>query len=162
MILAPASAMRSISLFTSSHAEKPRSPSIASLSKPWTWANSLSEAEKARLGSPKWSANFLKPTHPNPLTRASASQGACSFSSKEGKEYPSFEAITGSAISIYPVPQNAPDVSAGMNPVPTPLRENYTLSIQPGWNGVNVLNFPEGQRHKATEVSPWYGVYRFS
>jgi len=39
--------------------------------------------------------------------------------------------------TIYPVPQNAPRVSAGMN----------------------VLNFPEGQRPKATDVSPWYGVY---
>ena len=38
---------------------------------------------------------------------------------------------------IYPVPQNAPHVSAGMN----------------------VPNFPEGQRPKATDVSPWYGVY---
>src|SRR3990167_9458507 len=48
-----------------------------------------------------------------------------------------------------------------MNPVPTPLRENYTLSIQPGWNGVNVLELPKGQRPKATDVSPWYGVYVF-
>ena len=58
-----------------------------------------------------------------------------------------------------------------MNPVPTPLRENYTLSIQPGWNGVNVLNFPEGQRPnpvphspkvsstKPPEATTWYGVY---
>ncbi len=38
---------------------------------------------------------------------------------------------------IYPVPQKAPHVSAGMN----------------------VMNFPEGQRPKATNVSPWYGVY---
>jgi len=38
---------------------------------------------------------------------------------------------------IYPVPQNAPYVSAGMN----------------------VPNIPEGQRPKATDVSPWYGVY---
>src|SRR3972149_5898830 len=40
-------------------------------------------------------------------------------------------------LEIYPVPQNAPDVSAGMN----------------------VLDFPEGQCPKATDVSPWYGVY---
>ena len=64
-----------------------------------------------------------------------------------------------SRFAIYPVPQNAPHVSAGMNPVPTPLRENYTLSNQPGWNGVNVLELPKGQRPKATDVSPWYGVY---
>ncbi|MBI2087475.1 MAG: DNA polymerase III subunit alpha [Deltaproteobacteria bacterium] len=38
---------------------------------------------------------------------------------------------------VYPVPQNAPHVSAGMN----------------------VPNYPEGQRPKATDVSPWYGVY---
>ena len=49
-----------------------------------------------------------------------------------------------------------------MNPVPTPLRENYTLSIQPGWNGVNVLELPKGQRPKATDVSPWYGIYYVS
>jgi hypothetical protein len=40
--------------------------------------------------------------------------------------------------SLYPVPQKAPHVSAGMN----------------------VPNFPEGQRPKATDVSTWYGVYR--
>ena len=38
---------------------------------------------------------------------------------------------------VYPVPQNAPHVSAGMN----------------------VLELPKGQRPKATDVSPWYGVY---
>jgi hypothetical protein len=38
---------------------------------------------------------------------------------------------------VYPVPQNAPYVSAAMN----------------------VPNHPEGQRPKATDVSPWYGVY---
>jgi hypothetical protein len=38
---------------------------------------------------------------------------------------------------IYPVPQNAPCVSAGMN----------------------VQNSPRGQCPKATDVSPWYGVY---
>ncbi len=38
---------------------------------------------------------------------------------------------------VYPVPQNAPHVSAGMN----------------------VVKFPEGQRPKATDVSTWYGVY---
>ena len=41
-------------------------------------------------------------------------------------------------VFLYPVPQNAPHVSAGMN----------------------VLNFPEGQRPKTTETSPWYRVYR--
>ena len=40
---------------------------------------------------------------------------------------------------LYPVPQKAPHVSAGMN----------------------VLNLPEGKRSKATDVSPWYGVYTF-
>lgn len=38
---------------------------------------------------------------------------------------------------VYPVPQNAPYVSAGMN----------------------VLDFSEGQRPKATDISSWYGVY---
>ncbi len=38
---------------------------------------------------------------------------------------------------LYPVPQNAPHVSAGMN----------------------VVKIPEGQRPKAMDVSPWYGVY---
>ena len=40
-----------------------------------------------------------------------------------------------------------------MNPVrsqPKPRTQSY---------GVNVLNFPEGKRPKATGVSPWYGVY---
>ena len=37
---------------------------------------------------------------------------------------------------VYPVPQNAPHVSAGMN----------------------VLNLPEGQSPKATDVSPWLTV----
>jgi hypothetical protein len=40
---------------------------------------------------------------------------------------------------IYPVPQNAPCVSAG----------------------INVLNTLQGKRPKATDVSPWYGVYGF-
>ncbi len=40
-------------------------------------------------------------------------------------------------IFIYPVPQNAPCVSAGMN----------------------ILNSPRGECPKATDVSPWYGVY---
>ncbi len=39
--------------------------------------------------------------------------------------------------TLYPVPQNAPHVSAGMN----------------------VVRCPEGQRPKATDVSTWYGVY---
>ena len=39
--------------------------------------------------------------------------------------------------TIYPVPQNAPDVSAGRN----------------------VPGFPEGTCPKATDVSLWYGVY---
>jgi len=42
-----------------------------------------------------------------------------------------------SGFTVYPEPQNAPDVSPGMN----------------------VPNFPEGKRPKATDVSPWYGVY---
>ncbi len=41
------------------------------------------------------------------------------------------------ASRIYPVPQNAPHVGAG----------------------INVPNFPEGQRPKARDVSPWDGVY---
>ncbi len=40
-------------------------------------------------------------------------------------------------VSLYPVPQNAPHVSVGMN----------------------VLDFPEGPGPKAPDVSPWYGVY---
>lgn len=68
---------------------------------------------------------------------------------------------------VYPVPQNAPYVNAGMNPVPTPPSENGAFSIQKGWNGVNVLNVPEGRGPKATDpsaraqagVSPRYGVY---
>lgn len=40
--------------------------------------------------------------------------------------------------TVYPVPQNAPHASAGMN----------------------VPNFPQGQRPKATDVSRWYGVYK--
>ncbi len=39
---------------------------------------------------------------------------------------------------LHPEPQNASDVSPGMN----------------------VPNFPEGKRPKATDVSPWYGVYQ--
>ncbi len=45
--------------------------------------------------------------------------------------------ISDSVSSVSPVPPNAPDVSPGMN----------------------VSNFPEGKCTKATEVSPWYGVY---
>jgi len=54
--------------------------------------------------------------------------------------------ISGVCGLIYPVPpveslqverQNAPHVSAG----------------------INVVKFPGGQRLKATELSPWYGVY---
>jgi dTDP-4-amino-4,6-dideoxygalactose transaminase len=59
---------------------------------------------------------------------------------------------------IYPVPQKAPYISAGMNPDPklsrgaqTPATENFRI-------GVNVLN-PERHCPKATDVSPWYGVY---
>ncbi len=76
---------------------------------------------------------------------------------------------------IYPVPQNAPHVSAGMNP------ERVRLAGERGSFGVNVLNFLEVQRPnpeplfylgsdslplvglwfgtKAKDVSPWYGVY---
>jgi len=59
---------------------------------------------------------------------------------------------------LYPVPQNAPRVTAGMNLDPTSPSENDALPIQHGWIGVNVLNFPQGQLPKATDVSPWYGV----
>ncbi len=77
---------------------------------------------------------------------------------------------------VYPVPQNALHVSSVMNPVrsqPKPRPLSY---------GVNVPNLPEGHHPnpvphspkvssakppeattwygtKATEVSPWYGVY---
>jgi len=57
---------------------------------------------------------------------------------------------------VYPVPQNAPHVSAGMNPVrsqPKPRTQSY---------GVNVLELPKGQRPKAKDVSPWYGVHRIA
>ena len=46
-----------------------------------------------------------------------------------------------------------------MNLVPTPPSENDAFPTQHGWNGVNVLELPKGQRPKATDVSPWYGVY---
>ncbi|MFQ5929911.1 MAG: hypothetical protein ACE5MK_09440, partial [Acidobacteriota bacterium] len=59
----------------------------------------------------------------------------------------------------YPVPQNAPCVSAGMNPVPISPRENHALPVQNSWNGVNVPDSLQGQCPKATDVSPWYGVY---
>ena len=65
----------------------------------------------------------------------------------------------GDAFRLYPIPQKAPHVSARMNPVPTPPSENDAFPTQHGWNGVNVPNLPEGQRPKATDVSPWYGVY---
>jgi len=61
--------------------------------------------------------------------------------------------LQGPTLDVYPVPRNAPRVSAGMNPVrsqPEPRPQSY---------GVNVLNFPEGQRPKAPNVSPGYGVY---
>ena len=80
-MLAPALAVRSISLLTSSHSEKLRSPSIPSRSKPGTWANDSGDAASARLGSPKKSASFLKLVQPSPRTRASASQAAYSLSS---------------------------------------------------------------------------------
>ena len=49
---------------------------------------------------------------------------------------------------VYPVPQNAPHVSAGMNP------ERAGLSKESGSYGVNVLELSKGQRPKATDVSP--------
>lgn len=57
-------------------------------------------------------------------------------------------------MKFCPVPQNAPHLSVGMNP------ERVGLAREPGSLGVNVLNFPERQHPKATEVSSWYGVYR--
>ncbi len=63
------------------------------------------------------------------------------------------------AYLIYPEPQNAPDVSPGINPIPNSPRENHALPVQNSWNGVNVPNFPERKRPKATDVNPWYGVY---
>ena len=46
-----------------------------------------------------------------------------------------------------------------MNPVPRPSFDKTFYPIQNIWNGVNVPNLPEGTRLKATEVSPWFGVY---
>ncbi len=52
---------------------------------------------------------------------------------------------------VYPVPpvenlkverQNAPCVSARMNPVPNSPRENHALPAQNSGNGVNVMNSP--------------------
>ncbi len=37
--------------------------------------------------------------------------------------------------------------------------ERAGLSKESGSYGVNVLELPKGQRPKATDVSPWYGVY---
>ena len=54
---------------------------------------------------------------------------------------------------VYPVPQNSPHESAGMNPVrsqPQSRLQSYD---------VNVLGFPEEPRPKGTDVSQWYGVY---
>ncbi len=63
---------------------------------------------------------------------------------------------------VYPVPQNATHVpahalaggSTGMNPVRSQLKP------RPQSYGVNVLDLTEGPHPKATDVSPWYGVYR--
>ena len=44
---------------------------------------------------------------------------------------------------FYPVSQNAPYVSAGINPVPTLPRGNDGVAVQRGWNGVNVPNIPK-------------------
>ena len=63
---------------------------------------------------------------------------------------------------VYPVPQNAPHVSAGMNPDPRLSEDRKNQGSRIFRIGVNVLNFPEGQRPKATDVSPWYGVYFIS
>ena len=55
---------------------------------------------------------------------------------------------------FYLVPQIVPHVSAGMNPVrsqPKPRSQSY---------GVIVLDFLGGQRRKATDLTPWYGVYQ--
>src|SRR3990167_1608878 len=49
---------------------------------------------------------------------------------------------------LYTVPQNAPHVSAGMNPVPTPPSENDAFPTQHGWNGVNVWSCPKGSARK--------------
>ncbi|MGH7771968.1 MAG: hypothetical protein ACREQA_06985 [Candidatus Binatia bacterium] len=62
-------------------------------------------------------------------------------------------------LSTYPVPQNAPHVKAGMKPDPRLSEEWGRHGSRIFRIGVNVLNFPEGQRPKATDVSPWYGVY---
>ena len=52
-----------------------------------------------------------------------------------------------------------PVPGAGMNPVPTLPRGNDGFAVQRDWNGVNIPNIPEGQRPKAIDVSPWFGVY---
>jgi ABC-type nitrate/sulfonate/bicarbonate transport system substrate-binding protein len=61
--------------------------------------------------------------------------------------------------ALYPVPQNAWQVSARMNPVPTAPQENDAFPIHHGWNGVNGQNYTEAKHLKAANVSPWYGVY---
>ncbi len=84
----------------------------------------------------------------------------------------------GPSWAIYPVPQNAPHVSAGMNPDPKLSQER---GAQPSRIFRIGVNFPEGQTPnpeplfylgsaslplvglwfgtKGTDVSPWYGVY---
>ncbi len=57
--------------------------------------------------------------------------------SKKPKDKSSSSETTSSFFTFYPVPQNAPYVSAGMN----------------------VLKSRQGQCPKATDVRPWYGVY---
>jgi hypothetical protein len=47
-----------------------------------------------------------------------------------------------------------------MNPVPRLSFDNELCHSKNNWNGVNVPNFPEGKSPKATNVSPWYGVYQ--
>ncbi len=45
---------------------------------------------------------------------------------------------------IYPVPQNAPCVSAGMNPDPM-FQRGGDVRTEVFWIGVNVLKFPKGK-----------------
>ncbi len=61
---------------------------------------------------------------------------------------------------------SCPEVALLPRTTDRPAREcgNELLRSQPKPRsqsyGVNVLDFPGGQRRKATDVTPWYGVYQ--
>src|SRR6185503_18127217 len=80
--------------------EKFTSPSMASRCRPSTRSNSAADAEKASVGSANDDASFLKPTPPNPFTRASASQGAYGSRSGTVDEYPFAKDTDGSTIFV--------------------------------------------------------------